>query len=103
MYSINFDRVSCLITITNEDGNTLLEFNPCNKWSNYSKVSEKHYIDLSNNEIIAFGGYMNRVITVVDGVPYKKANQYDFDKWMAKEFPESDNAIIYNKCMTDIA
>ena len=38
------------------------------------------------------------VFQTIDGieVKYNLASQYDYDKWSAKEFPEEDNAKIFN-------
>ena len=70
----------------------------------YLQVSSRHYIN-SSGDIVLVPEYFNRVNYVdthsegdIDPQKdvYHKANQYEFDLWHSKEFPDSDNANIYN-------
>jgi hypothetical protein len=57
-----------------------------------------HYFDTKNNTIVKVTEPNNlRTINIDNcGVLYRKATQFEFDKWMAQEFPDSDNAKIFN-------
>ena len=47
--------------------------------------------------IVKIGEPNNSRIFIIDnGILFKKANQFDYDQWMSKEFPDSDNAKVFN-------
>jgi len=70
--------------------------------SNFTKYENvntfHHFVDTRSKSIV----YLNldncsKTFTLDDkGILYRKANQYDYDKWMTKEYPNSDNAKIFN-------
>lgn len=56
-----------------------------------------HYFDTKNNTIVNINEPNNSRIFIIDnGILFRKANQFEYDKWMAQEFPDSDNAKIFN-------
>lgn len=70
------------------------------KDENYIKYEcvniSKHYVDLSNGDIVLVD-FNNRLFITENNNIYKRATQYDYDKWLASIDPDSDNAKIYNK------
>ena len=72
----------------------------------YSFVNTKyHYIDVNTNNVIVIDDDVSTrriFINDSDNNLYKKATQFEFDRWMAKEFPSSENALIYNTIIQKI-
>lgn len=63
----------------------------------YEGVTKYHYFDTKNKTIVRIGEPNNSRIFIIDnGILFKKANQFDYDQWMSKEFPDSDNAKVFN-------
>ena len=56
-----------------------------------------HYLDVKLKTIVRLSPpYNGRLFTTDNnGNLFKKATQYDYDNWMTKEFPDSDNAKIF--------
>ena len=80
-------------------------------FSDYRKVSPKHYSN-KNNEIILVPEYFNRIVyldspsqgeIVPDRDVYMAATQYGFDLWHNINYPNSDNAKVYNKIVNNIS
>jgi hypothetical protein len=57
-----------------------------------------HYFDTKTETIVNLCQPNNSRIFNIDndGVLYRKATQFEFDRWMSQEFPESDNAKVFN-------
>ena len=53
-----------------------------------------HYVDPVSEDIVRIT--TSRVVVLDNGVLYTRATQSQYDKWMSKKFPESDNAKVYN-------
>lgn len=62
-----------------------------------------HYVDVKLNTIVRLNPpHTGRLFIVdTDGKLYRKASQHDYDFWMTKEFPNSDNAKIYRILIKD--
>jgi hypothetical protein len=56
-----------------------------------------HYFDTKTKTIVNLCQPNNSRIFNIDndGVLYRNATQFEFDRWMSQEFPESDNAKVY--------
>ena len=55
-----------------------------------------HYFDTKRETIVKIN-IINRVVTIDnDGTVYRRATQYEFDKWLSNEDHESHNAKVYN-------
>ena len=98
MYTVTPNYKDATISIT-DNSNTLLLHFPIKSYNTYLQVNVKHYVDSKTKEIVLLPDIHNRVITIIDGVSYAQATQYEYDKWMSQIYPDSDNAIIYNKCI----
>jgi len=97
MYSVHtFNTDTGEIVFKFSDG-TLYTINLIeSKLTKYEGVNPTyHYFDTRLESIVKM--MINRVVTIDnDGTLYRRATQPDYDKWMTKEFPNSDNAKIYN-------
>ena len=66
----------------------------------------KKYSELSTNDLYAILNLRQQVFVVEQNCVYQdiddksirflKASQYEYDKWSAREFPDSDNAKVFN-------
>jgi hypothetical protein len=78
-------------------------------FSDYRDKPKRGYIREDTGDIELVGTLMGlenpfrpipppRVFQTIDGkdVKYNLASQYDYDKWSAREFPDYDNAKIFN-------
>ena len=68
------------------------------KLSKYEGVNTFcHYVDVKLNTIVRLDYLQSGRLFTTDnnGKLFRKATQYDYDYWMTKEFPNSDNAKIY--------
>jgi hypothetical protein len=56
-----------------------------------------HYFDTKTETIVNLCQPNNSRIFNIDndGVLYRNATQFEFDRWMSQEFPESDNSKVY--------
>lgn len=73
-----------------------------NEYPDYRQVSPQHYVDTSTGELVALPTIHNRVITMIDGVVYRRASQYEFDEYCHTRIPEeNDNDKVFCK-LTDI-
>ena len=78
-----------------------------NKFNDYRKVNNRHYLDTSNNDIVLIECL--RSITVNNNVIYRRANQFEFDRWqfekrigsngLENQENLSDNALVYKELM----
>ena len=96
MYNIvNFDRNSgnMIFMINNNIKKSINVL----KYNDYRKVAHNHYYDKNNDSIILINNpRLSPVLIDSDGSIYTKTSQYMFDKWMAREYPNSHNSIVYN-------
>jgi hypothetical protein len=101
MYSVHtFDKKSgdMVFKLTNGRLHTI-NFR-ASKLTTYGGVNKVfHYFDTKNITIVRMDppNSSKELITDSDGTIFRRANQFEFDRWMAEEFPESDNAKIYNQ------
>ena len=78
-----------------------------NKYKDYRKVNNKHYLDTSNNDIIMIDCL--RPFTVINNIFFRQATQFEFDRWQFNKMVGSngleyqkelcDNALIYKVLM----
>lgn len=65
----------------------------------YSLVNPQcHYICTESDDIININDNVSvrRIFNIdIDSTLYRKATQYDFDKWMNKNYPTSENAHVF--------
>lgn len=65
----------------------------------YSLVNPKcHYICTETDEIIVINDNVStqRLFNIdLDNTLYRKATQYEFDKWMNTNYPQSENAHVF--------
>lgn len=106
MYSIKGIEGNNLII---EFQNSLDKFvNIVDKYRDYRAVSDKHYLDTSNGDIVLIN-INTRLVVKENDVIYKRATQYDFDKWQYEKKIGSnglegqsdlcDNALVYKYLM----
>ena len=78
-------------------------------FSDYKEKPKRAYVREDTGDIDLVGTLMGLenpfrpipppyVFQTIDGkdVKYSLVNQYDYDKWSAREFPDEDNAKIFN-------
>ena len=79
----------------------------CRQYADYRQVHPRHYYNAEHNEVILvqegmtsfrpFVAHTPLPPTIEDhGRQYSRCEQWQFDKWHTKEYPDSHNAIIYN-------
>lgn len=66
-----------------------------NKLINYLSVNPKHYLEINTGNIVIIHTINRLIVGDIDNI-MKRATQFEYDKWMLREFPDSDNATIYN-------
>lgn len=92
--SFNAENGEILFKFTNGDLKTINLYE--SNLRQYEGVNPQyHYVDSVSEDIVRMS--INRV-TVIDnnGVLYMRATQGEYDKWMSRKFPESDNAKVFN-------
>ena len=96
MYTVqgfNAENGEIVFKFTNGDLKTINLYE--SNLKKYQGVNPKsHYVDSVSENIVKL--FSNRVIVVDNGIIYRRATQSQYDKWMTKEFPDSDNAKVYN-------
>ena len=100
MYTIiDFDQTTTNMTwkVNNKDFKLNLKEN---KFTDYRSIGMYHYIDTSNNDIVLIEYPIPRVGYIEHNIFYRKATQFEFDRWMVNEYPNSANSKIYNLLMT---
>lgn len=74
-------------------------------YNDYRRVSPTHYYNMEHNEVIMlkepvlFRPFVTSALipSIEDqGKMYYPCQQWQFDKWNTKEYPNSDNAKVYN-------
>jgi len=66
----------------------------------YSSVHPTdHWVDIKLQDVVIIKGIHNRLFTKIDNELYRKASQFDYDRWENKTTPTSDNAKVYRKLM----
>ena len=110
MYTIeSFDNVTGDITflINNQNSDTLIINVKKDKRPNFSghrRVPDNAYIEEDTSDIVLLNLPQFRaflppsVYHDIDGksIRFLKASQYEYDKWSVREFPDSDNAKVFN-------
>ena len=89
----------------NPNGNITVEFNNSekkvviniNSYSQYLKKSNKHYVDTKNGSLVMIDDMIViRKVFIIDGdTIYKRADQWEYDKFENDNFPDSDNSKLY--------
>lgn len=110
MYTIkNFNRSNGDIIFLNPNNNKTHIINVLT-YQNYLRVNHQHYYNKERNEVIlvkepleSFRPFVQNMsrpqITDENNVTYYACQQWEFDKWHLNDFPNSDNAKIYNILM----
>mgnify|MGYP005715462721 FL=1 len=110
MYTIeSFDTVTGNLTfrINNQNSDTLILNVKKDKrpnFSDYRRVPDNVYLEEDTNDIVLLelpqfrAVFPPSVYQDIDdkSIRFLKASQYEYDKWSAKEFPDSDNAKVFN-------
>ena len=110
MYIIeNFDNVSGNLTfkINNQNRDTLILNVKKDKrpnFSDYRNVPDNAYLEEDTDDIVLLKLPSFRAVlppsvyqdTDNKSIRFLKASQYEYDKWSAREFPDSDNAKVFN-------
>ena len=98
-----------IIEVYQESPNKVIEksVNIVDEFNDYRKVSDSHYLDTSNNTIVILNIF--RTCTVIDNVVYRKATQFEFDRWqydkkigfngLEDQDKLCDNALVYKYLM----
>ena len=79
----------------------------CHQYNDYRRVNPRHYYNAEHNEVILVQEGMTSFRPFVTPTPlpptiedqgrtYYPCEQWQFDKWNAKEHPDSHNAMIYH-------
>lgn len=76
------------------------------QYDDYRRVTNKHYYNMEHNEVILVKEDLQSMRPFVtstlipsiedQGKIYYTCQQWQFDKWHIKDFPNSDNAKVYN-------
>ena len=110
MYTIEcFDNVTGNITfrIDNQNSDTLILNIKKDKrpnFSDYRSVPDNAYLEEDTDDIVLLKLPQFRAVLPpsvyqdIDdkSIRFLKASQYEYDKWSAREFPDSDNAKVFN-------
>ena len=110
MYTIeSFDRVSGNLTfrINNQNSDTLILNVKKDKrpnFSGYRRVPDNAYLEEDTDDIVLlelpqFRAFLPpSVYQDIDdkSIRFLKASQYEYDKWFVREYPDSDNAKVFN-------
>ena len=110
MYTIeSFDTVTGNITfrIDNQNSDTLVinvKKDKCPNFSDYRRVPDNAYIEEDTNDIVLLDLPQFRAVlppSVYQDIDDKSirfltASQYEYDKWHTREYPDSDNAKVFN-------
>ena len=110
MYTIeSFDRVTGNLTfkINNQNRDTLIlnvKKDKSPNFSDYRRVPDNAYLEEDTDDIVLLKLPQFRAVLPpsvyqdIDdkSIRFLKASQYEYDKWSAREFPESDNAKVFN-------
>ena len=90
-YSINSDGDTMMVFKNNSGQQTTVNLQKY--FPGYCPIPQNYYTD-ENGELVKMG-LSNRVIYIDGEHTYKRATQFDLDKYEAK-FPDSDNGKIFN-------
>ena len=100
MYDIkHFNKTTGIITFVRKTDSKEIDIN-CLEYNDYRRVSENHYIDLNNGDIVnnllptrVFMGDIDNML--------KRATQYEYDEWHTRVdiYKETDNALVHNLIM----
>ena len=110
MYTIeSFDRVSGNLTfrINNQNSDTLILNVKKDKrpnFSGYRRVPDNAYLEEDTDDIVLlelpqFRAFLPpSVYQDIDdkSIRFLKASQYEYDKWHTREYPDTDNAKVFN-------
>ena len=110
MYTIeSFDSVSGNLTfkVNNQNSDTLVLNVKKDKrpnFSDYRNVPDNAYLEEDTDDIVLLKLPQFRAVLPpsvyqdIDdkSIRFLKASQYEYDKWSAREFPDSDNAKVFN-------
>jgi hypothetical protein len=105
MYSIvDFVTPNLIIKVEGIENNKSIDIN---KFNDYRKVNNHHYLDTSNNDIVLIECL--KTIIVYDNIVFRRANQFEFDRWqfekrigsngLENQENLSDNALVYKELM----
>ena len=105
MYSIvDFVTPNLIIKVEGIENNKSIDIY---KFNDYRKVNNLHYLDTSNNDIVLLECF--RPISVSNNVLFRRANQFEFDRWqfekrigsngLENQDNLSDNALVYKELM----
>ena len=105
MYNIiDFRGNNLIIKVEGIENNKSIDIT---KFNDYRKVNNRHYLDTSNNDIVLIECF--RPITVYNNVVFRRANQFEFDRWhfekrigsngLENQEDLSDNALVYAELM----
>ena len=98
---ININRTTGDLTFHNSNSDRTHVIN-CHQYEDYRQVHPKHYYNVEHNEVIMVGKISFRPFVILpltiedQGRQYSQCEQWQFDKWHTKEYPDSQNAIIYH-------
>ena len=98
---ININRTTGDLTFHNADSQQTHVIN-CRQYADYRQVHPKHYYNVEHNEVIMVGKVSFRPFVILpptiedQGRQYSRCEQWQFDKWHTKEYPDSHNATIYH-------
>ena len=111
MYTIKyFNKSNGDMTFTNPYNGKSHTINVL-RYQNYLSVNHQHYYNKELNEVILVKEDLQSMrpfvqnnmsrpeITDENNVTYYACQQWEFDKWHLNEFPNSDNAKVYNLLM----
>lgn len=64
----------------------------------YLEVSQKHYVDTRDNSIVLINDPITtkRLIIIDNGNVYRRATQWEYDRFENIHFPSSDNSKFYS-------
>ena len=98
LLSIDFDKKMIFFLL--RDGKhtltTYIQFNKKEEVNSYEGVNKEcHFRDIKG-DIVVIKNCSKRLVYVVNGETFIKARQWEYDRWMKKNYPESINAYIYD-------
>tara|TARA_Y100000816_G_C25944697_1_gene492756 strand:- start:30 stop:341 length:312 start_codon:yes stop_codon:yes gene_type:complete len=97
MYTIeSFDKSTGIMIFNRASDNKKISID-VREFNDYRGVSDTHYLEMNTGEIVNLQ-YNFRIFTGdIDNI-YKKATQWEFDRWHTtkSDFENTHNAIVFN-------
>ena len=79
--------------IKNKDETINLQKNAVMRYSAVHPTD--HWVNTITGDIVIIQDIHNRIFTVIDNEFYRRASQFDYDRWEHKLRPYSDNAKVF--------